>query len=85
MKWTISTAIDSTIANSFLSRMHRSMGNLIIIIEKERLIREWSSQEKNHIVFYNFLPDKLTRILHTIFTEVATIILFSMCNASMYM
>ena len=46
MKWTISTAIDSTIANSFLSRMHKSMGNLIIIIEKERLIREWSSQEK---------------------------------------
>ena len=46
MKWTISTAIDSTIANSFLSRMHKSKGNLIIIIEKERLIREWSSQEK---------------------------------------
>ena len=48
MKWTISTAIDtcSTIANSFLSRMHKSMGKSIIIIEKERLIREGSSQEK---------------------------------------
>ena len=46
MKWTISTAIDSTIANSFLSRMHKSMGNSILIIEKERLIREVSSQEK---------------------------------------
>ena len=46
MKRTISTAIDSTIANSFLSRMHKSMGNLIIIIEKESLIRERSSQEK---------------------------------------
>ena len=46
MKWTISTAIDSTIANSFLSRMHKSMGKSVIIIEKERLIREGSSQEK---------------------------------------
>ena len=46
MKWTISTAMDSTIANSFLSRMHKSLGNSIIIIEKERLIREGSSQEK---------------------------------------
>ena len=27
--------------------MHKSMGNSIIIIEKERLIREGSSQEKN--------------------------------------
>ena len=50
MKWAISTAIDSTIANSFLSRMHKSMGNLIIIIEKERLIREGSSQEKHPVV-----------------------------------
>ena len=48
MKWTIPTAIDSTIANSFLSRMHKSMGKSIIIIEKERLIREWSSQEKHN-------------------------------------
>ena len=58
MKWTIPIAIDSTIANSFLSRMHKSMGNLIIIIEKERLIREWSSQEKKiHLskcTFINF-------------------------------
>ena len=50
MKWAISTAIDSTIANSFMSRMHKSMGNLIIIIEKERLIRERSSQEKKYIL-----------------------------------
>ena len=49
MKWTISTAIDSTIANSFLSRMHISMGKSIIIIEKERLIRERSSQEKDKL------------------------------------
>ena len=46
MKWAISTAIDSKIANSFLSRMHIYMGKSIIIIEKERLIRERSSQEK---------------------------------------
>ena len=46
MKWVISTAIDSTKANSFLSRMHKSMGNSIINIEKERLYREGSSQEK---------------------------------------
>ena len=46
MKWIISTAIDSTKANSFLSRMHKSMGNSIINIEKERLYREGSSQEK---------------------------------------
>ena len=46
MKWAISTAIDSIIANSFLSRRHISMGKSIIIIEKERLIRERSSQEK---------------------------------------
>ena len=46
MKWTISTAIDSIIANSFLSRMHISMGKSIIIIDKERPIRERSSQEK---------------------------------------
>ena len=46
MKWAISTAIDSIIANSVLSRMHISMGKSIIIIEKERLIRERSSQEK---------------------------------------
>ena len=31
--------------------MHKSMGNLIIIIEKERLIREWSSQEKQKLEF----------------------------------
>ena len=55
MKWTISTAIDSTIANSFLSRMHISMGKSIIIIEKERLIRERSSQEKvENTFFLNF-------------------------------
>ena len=47
MKWAISTPIDSTKANSFLSRMHKSMGNSIINIEKERLYREGSSQEKN--------------------------------------
>ena len=46
MKWVISTPIDSTKANSFLSRMHKSMGNPIINIEKERLYREGSSQEK---------------------------------------
>ena len=46
MKWVISTAIDSTKANSFLSRMHKYMGNPIINIEKERLYREGSSQEK---------------------------------------
>ena len=46
MKWVISTAIDSTKANSFLSRMHKSMGKSIINIEKERLYREGSSQEK---------------------------------------
>ena len=46
MKWTTSTAIDSTIANSFLSRMliPVSMGKSIIIIEKERLIRERSGK-----------------------------------------
>ena len=59
MKWTISTAIDSIIANPFLSRMHISMGKSIIIIEKERLIRERSSQEKyNHIVAH-LLPHQL--------------------------
>ena len=47
MKWVISTAIDSTKANSFLSRMHKSMGKSIINIEKERLYREGSSQEKD--------------------------------------
>ena len=46
MKWVISTAIDSTKANSFLSRMHKYMGNPIINIEKERLYREGSCQEK---------------------------------------
>ena len=46
MKWVITLAIDSTKANSFLSRMHKSMGNSIINIEKERLYREGSSQEK---------------------------------------
>ena len=46
MNWDISTAIDSTKANSFVSRMHKSMGNPIINIEKERLYREGSSQEK---------------------------------------
>ena len=51
MKWTISTTIDSTIANSFLSRMHKSMGKSITIIEKERLIREWSSQEKKACIY----------------------------------
>ena len=50
MKWVISTAIDSTKANSFLSRMHKSMGKSIINIEKERLYREGSSQEKNKAV-----------------------------------
>ena len=49
MKWVISTAIDSTKANSFLSRMHKSMGNMIINIEKERLYREGSSQENEKI------------------------------------
>ena len=51
MKWVISTAIDSTKANTFLSRMHKSMGNSIINIEKERLYREGSSQEKELFVF----------------------------------
>ena len=54
MKWAISTAIDSIIANSFLSRMHISMGKSIIIIEKERLIRERSSQEKLLKKFFLF-------------------------------
>ena len=56
MKCTISTAIDSIIANSFLSRMHISMGKSIIIIEKERLIRERSSQEK-------YASGKLSQVL----------------------
>ena len=45
MKWVISTAIDITKANSFLSRMDKYMGNPIINIERERLYREGSSQE----------------------------------------
>ena len=55
MKWAISTAIDSIIANSFLSRMHISMGKSIIIIEKERLIRERSSQEKKNSSFFSMI------------------------------
>ena len=58
MNWTISTAIDSTIANSFLSRMHISMGKSFIIIEKERLIREMSSQEKSLPLNFRPLYDK---------------------------
>ena len=53
MKWVISTAIDSTKADSFLSRMHKSMGKSIINIEKERLYREGSSQEKPFIHYTN--------------------------------
>ena len=48
MKLVISKASDSTKANSFLLRMHKSMGNSIINIEKERLYREGSSQEKKN-------------------------------------
>ena len=56
MKWVILTAIVSTKANSFLSRMHKSMGKSIINIEKERLYREGSSQEKKFMKFISALP-----------------------------
>ena len=59
MKWVISTAIDSTKANSFLSRMHKSMGNSIINIEKERLYREGSSQEKE---FYSKMKQRIFKM-----------------------
>ena len=68
MKWAISTAIDSIIANSFLSRMHISMGKSIIIIEKERLIRERSSQEK---VLLFFLTVWSGFVLFAIITEIS--------------